>query len=72
MYALELQSYNTCAKARIGAPIATYERAANLARSVSNDPFWLNGATTPSSEGVQGAYPFCVAVAGGWVTVVKL
>jgi hypothetical protein len=68
MYALELQSYNTGCKARIGAPIATYERAANLARSVSNDPFWR----VYSQPKNQYPFPFTVAVAGGWLAVVRL
>lgn len=70
MYALQLQSYNTGGKARIGAPIATYERAANLARSVSNDPFWWR-AQKPS-EAAMGGRPYVVRVAGGWLRVRRL
>jgi len=70
MYAIELQSYNTGCKARIGAPIATYERAANLARSVSNDPFWWREQAP--SEAAMGGRPLVVGVAGGWLSVVRL
>ncbi len=70
MYALELQSYNTGCKARIGAPIATYERAANLARSVSNDPF--RKMAGPPTEAQMSPYEYIVSVAGGWVRVVRL
>lgn len=70
MYALELQSYNTGCKARIGALIATYERAANLARSVSNDPFWKCHVNAPSEKSM-GRCPYVVAVSGGWVRVVR-
>lgn len=70
MYALELQSYNTGCKARIGAPIATYERAANLARSVSNDPFWWR-VRAPSEPFMDG-WPLVVTIAGGWLRVVRL
>lgn len=69
MYALELQSYNTGCKARIGSPIATYERAANLARSVSNDPFWKQPYVPTPRE---GSCTFIVAVAGGWVRVARV
>lgn len=69
MYALELQSYNTGCKARIGAPIATYERAAKLARSVSSDRFWKQTYVPTPRE---GSCTYIVAVAGGWLRVVRV
>lgn len=72
MYALELQSYKTGCKTRIGTPIGTYERVAKLARSVSNESFWKQSYILTPKEKQMAGQPFIVGVAGGWLRVVRV